>query len=403
MKNKKGNVKGVVIIALIVFLMFILLGDSHWEKNNQTNITQVNNDSVVHVDPVDSNGSSLTNGRVLIFTTNSLKKNVDFDVLIQSYINALKKGGFDAIYYEVANADWTSLQNSIQSKLPNGGYLIILGDNAVVPVPAYTTTKTCVEEVKSDVRYLDFNDNDIPDEGYYVGRIPTPAITNYINTAIALHNKGGIRLTGLFEINTFYADRFNKISTMNPIHIWGHGNPTGFSTFVGEPIFTYWDFPSVNLKNTNPIIFAPTPCYAGLMKGMSEGTRLVIDEQYLAEGFLNNGASVYIANTLAQGAPAVLIDSFHSLNNGEVIGKTFIESIIEGAKTTCGPTSYQINFYGDPTLKVLGNGYTIFSLVSSFLGARNIEGTTYKNGIYTCECGVAPLAKIRQNQINYVL
>lgn len=367
--SKKAESSALVILILIALVGVLLYSQGHLDflfPTNQTNSTNSTNTT----NPTNTTNTTFpVTYEVIIFTTNSINKGANFNSQISEYITVLKDTeNLDALYYEVANSNWINLRELIKSKLNPNGYLIILGDQNVVPVPEFTSTNPCVSNVKSDVHYLDFNSDEIPDSNLYVGRIPSKAIETYLENAINLHNQGGIQLTTAYSLIS-EPSRFTKMSQNNPINIAGHGSPTSFSDFQGQPLFTYSDFSLVSLNN-NPLIIALTPCAAGLMSG----------ENNFAEGFIRNGASIYVANLLAEGSPTVLIDEFNNLKN-EQIGKTFMRGIIIGAQTTCGSSSHQLNLYGDPTLRMTGSSFSIFSIVRD-----TPDGVNCSTGICTCQC-----------------
>ncbi len=325
---------------------------------------------------------------LLLLTTASLTKDDTLWSAIGAYQSAFATAtGMEAAYVEIDSYacsvsygeraesvhNWVDIRRVLQAIMNATGatYLLVLGGPLVVPRPDPGDLPNSVATVPSDWWYLDFDDDDVTDEGYAVGRLPDIAYASEIvavglETATELHQLGGFTLDApvVFSISgyatppygvcaecdkreTFY----NLMQSSDRIFFGGHGSPTSISDgYTGEYVKINVDhLPEVDLRGLHPVIHAFSPCQAG---------RLYDYQRTLATEFIRAGAGAYLARETNLGYPVDLWLAFaDGLEGGLRIGYAFNQAIIEAIALAPDPSSppidrsHHLHLYGDPTLR----------------------------------------------------
>ncbi|TET54988.1 MAG: carboxypeptidase regulatory-like domain-containing protein, partial [Anaerolineales bacterium] len=223
---------------------------------------------------------------VLLITTSLLHKTADFEPAIKHYSLVLRDTeGLVATYVELDSdaclgtygvqvydaTSWEEIRQALEAIIDAtaASYVTILGGELVLPRPQVEAC--CLDEavlaVPSDAWYVDFDGDQIVDEGLSVGRLPdlvyqSETVVAALQTATTLHEAGGctldaeVRFTlndyttppyGVCDDCTKQAEFFELVSTSDYIIFAGHGGPSGFYNNSHEPIFPIAQMHSVYL------------------------------------------------------------------------------------------------------------------------------------------------------------
>jgi hypothetical protein len=325
---------------------------------------------------------------------------------VEEYIAVLERTeGLHAAYVELDSMECLERYGRMVSGHPSGGrardvlrevvrgtgasYVLILGGIQHFPmilndVPCVNPSDGCSLQqeiwsttgdtvlVPSDAWYVDFDEDDVVDEGYAIGRMPgaygdVAGVEVALRTATELHNLGGFTLDrpacfanaegchptppyGVCreceETDTF----FDMISSSDYITFRGHGSPYSFSSGGRAIRFTVSAMDSINLHLRHPVIIAYTPCEAGLLRDAST----VSSEVTLATGFVGGGAAAYLARVTVLGTPPQVVEHFPAdIEGGARIGDALFRLMRQAAleDETRKANAGQISLYGDPTLR----------------------------------------------------
>lgn len=328
----------------------------------------------------------------LMITTSLLEKDSSFEETVSQYKSVLKAtenliaGYVELDSEECLNAygvkvddpkNWEEVQRVLEEIIGVTGasYVMILGGELVVPRPivyACCNDKGKPVGVPSDAWYVDFDGDQIVDEGFSISRLPdlsynSSAVVSDLQTAIMLHNAGGYTLDnevhfssmsdyttppyGVCNACTKKKEFFELMSTSDYIFFAGHGSPTHLYSGIGGKysfplIFSIGYMKYINLQTYHPVIVAYFPCEAGL---------LYPDKPTLAYEFMKAGAAAYVARTTKKGVGGCVADDFpDDIEGGMRIG----DALFHAMRNTClkfGDTSKasagHICLYGDPTLR----------------------------------------------------
>jgi hypothetical protein len=327
---------------------------------------------------------------VLLITSTYLQKTPQFLAAVGEY-KAVLLGteGLAAEYVEVDSDDciarygikatnpfsWLEVQEVIAhiSGLTGARYILLLGDQMVVPRPVADTSTPGAEvsrspqiTIVSDAWYVDFDGDRIVDEGYSVARMPDlgtacAVVTAALETASELHLAGGYTLD--YEVR-FSADGyttppwgvcgpcgdksrfFDLVSSSDYLMFAGHGDPYGFYNNSHQPIFKTQYTDSLDLRTHRPVIIGYFSCNTGLLY---PGTPT------LGYEFTRAGASAFVARTSTTGVPVHVVDNFPpAIMAGERIGdalfRTMRETVLIWGNSFKGAAGHLVLF-GDPTLK----------------------------------------------------
>jgi hypothetical protein len=349
---------------------------------------------VAQTDTTDGNGHQTGNivmekgyVDVLLITTSFLKKDAGLAGAVNQYKNVLEatenlhvgyveldsEGCLNAYGLKVKDPkDWKEIRVVLGEIIGVTGasHAIILGGELVVPRPVVDAC--CDEEgnlrsVPSDAWYIDFDGDQIVDEGFAISRFPdlshsSSAVVAGLQTAITLHTAGGFTLDREVRFNMDHyttppygvcaacteMKEFSRLmSTSDYIHFAGHGDKTSIYSDAGYTLkfsIDYMDL--VDLQTHHPVIVAYTPCYAG---------GLFPDSSTLSYEFMKAGAATYVARTTSLGAPNQVVSDFpRDIDGGMRIG----DALFQAMRIACldfGDTikaaAGQICLYGDPTLR----------------------------------------------------
>jgi len=246
---------------------------------------------------------------------------------------------------------------------------MILGGPLVVPRPV---TNACCNDgedpvtVPSDAWYIDFDNDQIVDEGLCISRLPdlsynSSAVIDALQTAIELHNEGGYTLDNNVRFTMYdyttppygvcddceQMDAFFVLmSTKDNILFAGHGSPTAIysNDLVLKFSIDYID--SINLQDYHPVIIAYSPCSAG---------GLFPNSSTLSYEFMKAGAAAYLGRTTTQGVPTYVATNFPiNIEGGTRIGpalfQTMRQTVLDYGDTFKASAGH-ICLYGDPTLR----------------------------------------------------
>jgi len=349
---------------------------------------------------------------VIIMTVgNKLDKTDKYDSILKEYREILQEEGLSSFYIELDSSklkkffnielknpeDWIEVRD-ITHKIvdkTNAEYILILGGVGVIPQPFAKTEAKIPEIPVSDDRYVDLDFDGLPDVA--LGRIPTPAgdssvdiIITALNSAIDMRKKESISKVEFAEECLFpscstrdvdiisksmfdkkcsessqcyfeppYCSRsrcdekdkfYQELINGDVIHIASHASPWSFGLFHSPKILYEKPF------STNPLFFT-IGCHSGTIDCEEYGC---IKEDGSVFAFLANGASIYIGNTrygYGNGLTAGYLDTFYSnLERGETSGKAMLSMKREELENSWSDFSnaviYEIQLYGDPTLKI---------------------------------------------------
>jgi hypothetical protein len=318
---------------------------------------------------------------ILLVTTSLLQKDAEFNSVINEYKQAVRTiEGLTAAYVELDTPDclnrfgvfvqdaenWREIRDVISRmiNMTNAHYIIILGGTQVVPRPEidiYLESDDRYETVPSDSWYIDFDENEIADEGYVISRMPdvgfdSSKVINALLSAIDVHCRGGFSMNQRVEFGEDNCPQYETIcqlmSSSDSLSFTGHGMPQAFYTEqTMREIFSCDNAQDVNFLLWHPIIFAFGPCNAG---------QLFLDRITLATEFMDKGAAAYIGNTSAEGYIQYFIDRFYeNLESEMIIGDAFYTAIQQlhnweamvPVLSSRKVSAHQYNLYGDPTIR----------------------------------------------------
>ncbi len=356
-------------------------------KNEVDESDETNNELQVFIPSADEDHVDL-----LIITTSELIKTPDFENTVDQYISVLAATeDLSAVYIELDSAEcldtygvqvtgewdywtyWPEIKDALRAiiETTQSSYIMILGGSRVIPRP---TDEACCNSqgneiyVSSDAWYVDFDNDQIVDEGLSIGRLPdvsydSSAVVDGLQTAIELHNEGGYSLTNevvfsMYEYTTppygaCCTEReafFDLMETSDYIRFAGHGSPEEIESNTGSRrkiSVTDMEDENLNFQGNHPVIIAYYPCSAG---------GIYLDGATLGYEFIKRGAAAYIARTSAEGIPTSLDNSFPgAIEGGMRIGPALFHSMRQAVfdqGETSKDNAGQINLYGDPTLKL---------------------------------------------------
>jgi hypothetical protein len=323
---------------------------------------------------------------VLMISTSLLQKDPDWLETLNEYKSVLEvTENLCAEYVEVDSEEclaaygvkaddpgnWEEIQYVIESIVgtTQASYIMLLGGVSVIPRPSVDILCSIEDPVTvpSDGWYMDFDGDQIVDQGLSIGRLPdigyqSSAVTAYLQTATTLHNDGGLSLDtdvwftpydystplyGVCNACTLKEEFYDLMSTRHYIFFTGHGSPTGFYNNFLEPIFTIDYMDSINLKTHHPVIIGYYSCRTGVL------TR---ESPTLSYEFLKAGAAAFLARTTEQGVPSNVAGTFPAtIDEGMRIGPALYGAmrdtvLVQGCafKASAG----HLCLYGDPTLKL---------------------------------------------------
>lgn len=323
---------------------------------------------------------------LLMITTSLLSRESDFEDgvaryrrvlletehLIASYIELDSENCLLRFGVKVSDpSNWEEVRDVLQEiiRLTEASYLMILGGPLVVPRPVVDAC--CDAEghnlaVPSDAWYLDFDHDQIVDEGFSISRLPdlsyrSSSVLLALETAMDLHRLGGYTLDhrvsfsihdydtppyGVCDACTRRDAFFDLLSTSDYIVFAGHGCPTAIYSNDLQLMFSIDYMGSVNLQTHHPVIIGYFPCSAGV---------LLPDSATLAYEFVKAGAAAYLARTTTLGVPGYVGDDLPGdIEGGTRIGPALFRLMRRTALDfgeTFKAASGQICLYGDPTLR----------------------------------------------------
>lgn len=329
---------------------------------------------------------------LLIISTSDLVKVPDFEDTVNQYIGVLAvTEGLSAAYIELDSDEcldiygvqvtgewdywtyWPEIKDALRVivETTQSSYIMILGGTRVIPRP---TDEACCNSqgneiyVSSDAWYIDFDNDQVVDEGLSIGRLPdlsydSSAVVAGLQTAIELHNAGGYSLTNeaVFSMYGYTtppygaccAEReafFDLLETSDYINFAGHGSPELIESNTGsyrKISVADMEDENLDLQSNHPVIVAYGPCSAG---------GIYLDGATLGFEFIKRGSAAYIARTSTEGIPASVDNSFPAaIEGGTRIGPALFQAMrqaILDLGDTFKDNAGQINLYGDPTLKL---------------------------------------------------
>jgi len=315
----------------------------------------------------------------------------------------------DLFNVRLANIDdWRSVKTVLDKILykVEPDYLLILGGVDIIPQPPAKTTAEIPTIPVSDDRYSDIDLDGIPDIA--TGRIPSPSkdtimpIIKTLKSSIEFRKKSALnkviiadtclfdppRCPGKYDINLLSKSIFGAeceksdncysappycsdfkcakkdefyqyFLNSDIINLNAHGSPYRFSSHASDGNW-YGVLTSNELYkkgfNGNPIFFT-IACHGGAID-CERGYCVTKDGNVFS--FLNNGAAVYIGNTrygIGGGLTAGHLSEFYNnFEEGMSVAKAILKMKSEKLKksyTDFGrAVIYEIQLYGDPTLKV---------------------------------------------------
>lgn len=329
---------------------------------------------------------------LLIITTSDLVKTPDFEDTVNQYVSVLAATeGLSAVYIELDSDEcfdtygvkvtgewdywtyWPEIRDVLQEivGITQSSYIMILGGPLVIPRPV--DYACCYDQfndlgVPSDAWYVDFDNDQIVDEGLSIGRLPdisydSSAVVAGLQTAIELHNAGGYTLDSEVVFSMYgyttppygacCTEReafFDLMETSDYIQFAGHGSPEEIINYLNSHrkiSISDMEDEDLDLQSIHPVIVAYGPCSAG---------RIYVNDPTLSYEFLNRGAAAYIARTTTQGVPTYVVDNFPgAIEGGTRIGPALFQAMRQAVLDlgdTFKDNAGQINLYGDPTLKL---------------------------------------------------
>jgi len=325
-------------------------------------------------------------GDLLMITTSLLEKEPTFEDKVNQYKSVLvETEDLSAGYIELDSdeclntygvkvnnpGDWEEIRDVLQEiiGITEASYIMILGGPLVVPRPVVDAC--CNDEgnpitVPSDAWYVDFNNDQIVDEGLSISRLPelshnSSAVVDALQTTIELHNEGGFTLDNEVRFTTHdyttppygvcdaceEMDAFFMLMSTNDYIVFaGHGSPTAIYSGDYDLIFSINYMDSIDLQDYHPVIIAYFPCSAG---------GLYPNSSTLSYEFMKAGAAAYVARTTTQGVPGYVGSNFPSdIEGGMRIGPALFQSMRQTVLDfgdTFKASAGHICLYGDPTLR----------------------------------------------------
>ena len=361
---------------------------------------------------------------VLIVTSSKLRTNKDYEKTLREYRKTILEEGLTSFYINVdsqkvqdifniqpANpSDWRSVKGVLDKIIykVEPDYLLILGGVDIIPQPPAKTEEEIPTIPVSDDRYVDIDLDGLPDIA--VGRIPNPSggpiqpIINALKSSITLRKKStfskkiladtclfsppscpGIKDINLLSNAIFGSDClkssdcysappycsglgcnkknefYEYLLNTDIISLNAHGSPYSFAAKAYDgKWYTVLDSKELYQKpfNANPILFS-IACHGGTIDCEEYGC---INENGNVFSFLNNGASIYIANTrygYGGGMTAGYLSDFYKhLKSGKSVGDAMLEMKRYALKNSYtdfeNAVTYELQLYGDPTIKLNG-------------------------------------------------
>jgi len=344
---------------------------------------------------------------VLLVTTEALETTSELIDKLSEYIETMESTeGLTTAYLEIDSTsaqdeigiyladytDWLEVKDALEDvvEAKNVEYLILLGGEQVVPMPVlddvpngtYDPENPTVDSVDGDNWYLDYNDDYLPDDGLVISRIAdygtgTTVILDYLDTAIKLHELGGITFDSpvllqgesycvgdqnCYEYPPYCVDSdpacgcveefmYELLSSADLIRFSGHGSRFGF-VFEGCTAFSVNHIEEVELDTHNPLVIGYHSCDTGLIHQ---------NQQTNATEFLNSGASIFAGRTETLGIYQYFVDNFpeRGLAEGQSVGRAFFDSLRETHESEPDFNSEfgyaatnALILYGDPTLRL---------------------------------------------------
>jgi hypothetical protein len=324
---------------------------------------------------------------VLMVTTSLLQKTPEFEAAVNEYQSVLFATEILTASYIELDSDecldtygvkaddpenWEEIQDVLEVivSATDALYVMILGGPAVVPRPALLMPAD--EEgsppsgVPSDAWYVDFNGDQIVDEGLSISRLPgglysSRGVIDALQTAIKLHNAGGYTLDaearftadgyttppyGVCDDCTMREEFFDLMSTSDYIVFAGHGNPTGIFSNSFEPKITIDHMDSIDLDTNNPVIITYNACRVGV---------LYPNSPTLSHEFMRAGAAAFVGRTTTRGIPAYVGSHFPDeieggMRIGDALFQVMRDTVLEYGDSFKADAG-QICLHGDPTLR----------------------------------------------------
>lgn len=266
--------------------------------------------------------------------------------------------------------DWEEVRRVLEIVLTETSHsmVLLLGGTRTLPRPVVelATDDGKIVAVKSDAWYVDFDQDNIVDAGYSVGRMASldddpVAVAKQLRFAISIHRSGGLAFhtsndfssettppLGMGPSCTDSEAFFFMMAESDLVFFWGHGNPTQLLTHDYELILDVESIERISLQDRHPVVIAFNPCHAGDLEASTPT---------FATEFTGNGAAAYVANTAAQGFTEMMNTAFlDALKGGIRIGPALFDAMrysITDWPSSAPPliTSQQFVLYGDPSLR----------------------------------------------------
>lgn len=314
--------------------------------------------------------------------------------------------------------DWRSVKRVLDKIIYKiqPQYLLIIGGVNIIPQPPAKTDAEIPTVPTSDDRYADIDLDGVPDVA--LGRIPTPSdnsvlpVIKVLTSAIKVHKKFQNKYSvskvifadmcgtpptcyGLDDVNYISEILFGKncsqfdnckpippycddilhpfvcskkdevydlMVTANFIYINAHGEPYSFAAHTSDGKWytlitssSLYDYDLIG----NPIV-STVACHSGTIDCEEFGC---INEKGSVFAFLANGASIYIGNTRYGyfGVSAKLLGNlFEKVKDGYSFGEALLKVKQKELKEIWSEwykaVIYEIQLYGDPTIKLMGVG-----------------------------------------------
>lgn len=360
---------------------------------------------------------------VIVTIGSKLGEDSNYKTSLSNYENLLTSEGLSYSYIELDSYnpsmnvnDWQSVKTSINriEYLTNPTYLIILGNENIIPMPNVTSSVPFDEQgynpytIYTDDPYGSLTNSAVPT--IVVARIPgsnADQIATILNNDIKRHSENNNNLMisgdGLndshdafigIDVNTFSqittgsscannpnclntppnclgssctsASSFqNDISSVYGIQYYdchGSGYTCGawsgnYTTLASYPY--YGLSLSIPQLNTNPIVMS-SACYDGITQPSNTTLyyyRIPPITTTLALQMLENGASVYIGNTkegYGYYTPTNLEYVYSNFKSGDTIGQAFLamkqKFLTNPLDAYQAGTAQELQLYGDPTI-----------------------------------------------------
>ncbi len=360
---------------------------------------------------------------VIVTIGSNFNQDSNYINALSSYESVLTSEGLSYVYVNLSsynpnmNANsWVSVKSTINriEYLTNATYLIILGNENIVPMPTISSLGVNVDDsgynsyiIPTDDPYGSLTNSSVPT--IVVARIPgsnADEIASILSNDTKRHSEtnnnlliSGDELNDQHDsfiggdVNTFSevttgsscasnsnclsvppyclgssctsASNFQTdISSVYGIQYYDcHGSGYSCGTWSGNyttlSTFLYWSASSIPQLNTNPIILSAA-CYDGITEPSNTTLYYYLipgGTTPLALQMLEDGASAYIGNTkegFGGYTPTNLEYIYNKFKSGETIGQAFLSmkrNFLTNSPTQLQrDTAQELQLYGDPTL-----------------------------------------------------